>query len=101
MRTKPLISIVLLVFFFCIGLSGCTIGNWVQETGTIVFNDFEGGFYGITVGDLKLDPVNLPDEFKIDGLEVQFLGRMFPHTSSFHMWGITFYIIDIERVEGQ
>ena len=54
-----------------VGLSGFTDNN--DETGTIQYNDFEGGFYGI-VGDNgeAYDPINLPTEFEEDGLRVKY-----------------------------
>ena len=96
---KFLIVPVLGVLIICIGLSGCIVGNWVSESGTIIYLDFEGGFYGITVGELCLDPINLPDDFKEDGLSVRFIGRMVPRLYSYHMWGISFYILKIEKLE--
>ena len=63
------------------GLSGCTEEKTVVEgTGTIIFNDSEGGFYGIEADTPlsnyqtnHIDPKNLSQEFQEDGL-ILFLG---------------------------
>ena len=54
-----------------VGLSGFTDNN--DETGTIQYNDFEGGFYGIVRDNGEAyDPINLPTEFEEDGLRVKY-----------------------------
>ena len=76
--------------------------QWLKNRSTtIVFNDFEGGFYGIIVDNgfepfNKLDPINLPPEFMEDGLRVRFKAKLRPDLYSFHMWGIMVKIINIE-----
>ena len=87
-------------------LSGCILRKPIVEgTGTIVYNDFEGGFYGIVSDFLipgypinHLDPINLPQEFKEDGLRVWFKVRLRPDLYSFHMWGIMVEILEINRL---
>lgn len=72
----------------------------VEGTGTIKFLNFEGGFYGI-VGDAgeHYDPINLGEDFRVDGLRVHFKVRIEEGMVSFHMWGIIVSIISIEEVE--
>jgi len=103
---KQLVIIGILAILVSVGLSGCTVVKPVVEgTGTIVFNDFEGGFYGI-VADFPvpkyptnhLDPINLPPEFREDGLRVWFKVRLRPDLYSFHMWGIMVEILEIKRL---
>lgn len=64
--------------------------------GTVVYNDFEGGFWGI-VGDdgTKYRPVDgLPDAVKTDGLRVE--ATVEPtNTLSFAMWGRSVRLKDI------
>jgi hypothetical protein len=83
-------------------LSGCinAEGNRVSETkGTIVFNDFEGGFYGIVADNgERYDPLNLPPDFNEDGLRVKFEGVIQPDVASFHMWGKVIELTKIERL---
>jgi inhibitor of cysteine peptidase len=77
----------------------------VEGTGTIVYNDFEGGFYGIVADSCipgypinHLDPINLPQEFKEDGLRVSFKVRLRPDLISFHMRGILVEILEINKL---
>ena len=80
-----------------VGLSGFTDNN--DETGTIQYNDFEGGFYGI-VGDNgeAYDPINLPTEFEEDGLRVKYTIEILEDQVGFHMWGTIVEIIEIEKL---
>ena len=91
-----LIGFFLVLFSFI--LSGC-IDNYIQGTGKIQYNDFEGGFYGI-IGDNgeNYDPINLPIEFKIDGIQVRYTLNILENQTSIHMWGTMVEIIEIERI---
>ena len=60
----------------------------VSGTGEIVYLDFEGGFFGIIADDGgKYDPGNLPDDFKIHGLLIEFSAKILHDGASIHMWG--------------
>jgi inhibitor of cysteine peptidase len=83
-------------------LSGC-VEKYpiIEDTGTIVYVDLEGGFYGIIRDSnpiLGLDPINLPREFQEDGLRVWFKVRLRPDIISFHMWGFMVEILEIEKL---
>jgi len=68
-------------------------------TGTIKYVDLEGGFYGIvTDAGQKLDPVNLPDAFRQDGLRIQARVERAEGQVSTHMWGPLVRIVEIERL---
>ena len=68
-------------------------------TGTVKYVDLEGGFYGlVTDAEQKLDPVNLPDAFKEDGLRIQARVEQAKGRVSTHMWGPLVRIIEIERM---
>jgi inhibitor of cysteine peptidase len=71
----------------------------INTTGTIVYLDLEGGFYGI-IGDddNHYDPTNLPTDFEIDGLRVAFSALRRDDLGSFHMWGIIIQIINIQLI---
>lgn len=71
--------------------------NLVQTTGTVIYVDLEGGFYGIA-GDenTSYDPVNLGDEFMEDGLKVEFTAYPAEDVASFHMWG---EIVEIRSIQ--
>ena len=89
----PIILIVVIV-----GLSGCTDNN-NDETGTIQYNDFEEGFYGIVGDDGEAyDPINLPTEFEEDGLRVKYTIEILEDQVGFHMWGTIVEIIEIEKL---
>jgi len=65
-------------------------------TGEIQYLDFECGFYGIVSDDGRCyDPVNLPSEFKNDGLQISFKVKVLKNQISFHMWGTLVEILEI------
>jgi hypothetical protein len=65
---------------------------------TVHYLPIEGGFYGIVGHDgRRYDPVNLPAEFKHDGLSVLCRVRVLRNRASFHMWGQLVEIVDIQR----
>ena len=68
----------------------------IDIKGTIVFKDIEGGFYAIDGdnGD-KYDPVNLPEEYKKNGLKVKVKARFNKDIMSIHMYG---EIVDIVSI---
>ena len=68
-------------------------------TGTIVYLSFEGGFYGIKGDDGKsYDPMNLPVEFRKEGMRVRFEAKELGNRASFHMWGIIVEIVHIQAL---
>jgi len=85
----------------CIIASSCTTASYdtTKSTGTVVFVSIEGGFYGIKGDDGRnYDPVNLPEEFRKDGLRVRYDVRELKDRASFHMWGTMVEIVHIERL---
>ena len=70
----------------------------IHEKGTVVYLSFEGGFYGIVGDDGKhYDPINMPQEFKVDGLRVRFTANITDYMS-YYMWGYIVRLISIERL---
>jgi hypothetical protein len=68
-------------------------------TGTVRYIDVEGGFYGIEADErTKLDPVNLPEEFRKDGVRVRVRVEELPDRVSIHMWGKIVRIVEIKRL---
>ncbi len=60
----------------------------ISFEGKVVHVIVEGGFYGIRTSDgQRLDPVNLPEELKQDGLPVAGAYVVKEGAYSFHMWG--------------
>ena len=71
----------------------------VSGEGQIVYLSLEGGFYGIIAENGgKYDPINLPDEFKIDGLLVEFIAKILKDRGSFHMWGQIVELLSIKNL---
>ena len=68
-------------------------------TGTVRYIDVEGGFYGIVTDDgKKLDPVNLPQEFRKDGLRIRARVEPLQDRVSIRMWGTPVRIIEFKRL---
>jgi len=89
---------VLVFIILIIILSGC-IDNLIQGSGKIQFNDFEGGFYGIVGDDGEYyDPINLPSDFKEDGILVNYTIKILEDQASYHQWGTMVEIIKIEKI---
>ena len=66
--------------------------------GIVRYVDLEGGFYAIeTSAGRRLDPVNLPMEYRQDRLAVRVTGSVLPGVVSIHMYGEIFEIADISR----
>lgn len=97
----------LLAVLFClmaaaVCVCGCTSDGGadnpdaVSGTGTIVYQNLEGGFYGI-VGDDGANylPLNLPDEFAQDNLSVTFTGIVQRDVATIQQWGTPFELIEI------
>ena len=73
--------------------------EYVTGTGSVVFNSFEGGFYGISDDNGNhWDPGNLPEQYKVDGLRVLFKAIVTDETT-FHMWGRTVDLVSIRRLK--
>ena len=69
-------------------------------TGTIVYNEIEGGFYGIKTDDgKKYNPINLDAPFRKDGLRVKFDANPKKGMVGIHMWGEYIEIIHIEALD--
>jgi hypothetical protein len=70
----------------------------INEKGTVTYLRFEGGFFGIIGDDGKdYDPMDMPQEFKVDGLRVQFTAN-YTDLLSYHMWGYIIKLITIEKL---
>jgi len=68
----------------------------INGTGTVVYNDLEGGFYGIVTDDgTRYLPLNLPDTFAEDNLTVTFTGIPREEVSTIQQWGIPLELTEI------
>jgi hypothetical protein len=65
-----------------------TKSGLIQTTGTVTWVPLEGGFYGI-IGDdgTQYDPLNLPEEYSVDGFRIGFTAIEEQNVASIHMWG--------------
>jgi hypothetical protein len=101
MRKLPIYFFIscFLLFFSCDKES--SIYDPLKESfafnGTITFQSFEGGFYGILSDDgQKYDPINLPDDYKMKDLKVEVFATI-DHSQSIHMWGTLIKIYSIKK----
>lgn len=71
---------------------------WVPA-GTVIFVNLEGGFYGI-IGDdgTNYYPLQLDDQYKVDGLRVAFEYEPVKETVTIQMWGEPVNLIFIEEI---
>lgn len=71
-----------------------------SQTGTVQWFDLEGGFFAIRGDDGEVyDPINLPAEFREDGLRVRFDAEIRRDLGSIHMVGQIVEIHSIERLD--
>ncbi|RMF57599.1 MAG: hypothetical protein D6748_10825 [Calditrichaeota bacterium] len=92
-------TLIFIVIFGCreILIRGTTNENW--EVGTVIYIQLEGGFYGIETTDgQKYLPLNLPKEFRSNGLKVKFIGKPCEDVDMIYMWGIP---VEIEKIQKQ
>lgn len=97
MRAISLLVIVIILS----GLSGCLFKDKdiVEGNGTITYINLEGGFYGIMADDGEhYVPINLPPEFKVDGLRVKFKGKIRDDLVSIYMCGTLLELIYIKKL---
>jgi hypothetical protein len=60
----------------------------------------EGGFYGLVAEDgRKFLPLNLPDDFRKDGLKTRVRGIIREDVATIYMWGTPLEIIEIEVLD--
>jgi hypothetical protein len=68
-------------------------------TGVVRYSDLEGGFYELAADSgERYDPINLPGEYKKDGLRVRFQIEEQRDMAGIHMRGKIVKIIKIERL---
>jgi hypothetical protein len=71
----------------------------IVGTGTVVYLEFEGGFFGIISDDNEQYlPYELSEEYQEDGLRISFTVEPLEDQMSFHMWGTLVDIVEIETI---
>lgn len=99
--TRNILIILLSILFLSSCKNQYPVDAKIETTATINYISLEGGFYGIVTEDGKhLDPINLKDEYKQNGLKVKLTYKERTDLASFHMWGRLIEIIEIRRIEG-
>ncbi len=88
-KTKKIIYVVLLSSIVVISTGiGLFFYNNIVIQGTITYVSIEGGFYGILdKKDNHYEPINLLEEFELDGLAIFVIARFRRDLGSFVMWG--------------
>ena len=101
MKSTFIIAGILAVFLasIFIGWKFFGKGEIISGTGTIKYIPLEGGFYGIeSEKGEKYLPLNLPAEFRKDGLRVWFKGKL-REVTTIYGWGKPIEILEIKKVE--
>lgn len=72
----------------------------VSGTGTVVFVDLEGGFFGILADDgSRYLPDALPEDCRVNGTRVSFRGFVRSQASTIQMWGMPLRIISAKALD--
>ncbi|MFX0008218.1 MAG: hypothetical protein ACFFA7_01285 [Promethearchaeota archaeon] len=104
MREKKQLNftLILLIIGTCLGFIIVSFmygsnNKYIFGTGEIKYYPDDGGFYGIISDDsIHYEPINLPNEFKIDGLRVLFIFKLPNEATTYHLWLKIVEIIDIK-----
>jgi hypothetical protein len=90
-----------------IAATGCGLTDpGLDETGTVRFFEIEGGCWVIDATDtdtgatVRLEPTNLPEQLRVDGLKVRFEAHPRPDLASICMVGQIVELTGIEAVDG-
>jgi hypothetical protein len=105
LTSKLWLLVMVGIAFVLIGafaLSGQFIVNdenaGIHQNGTVIYLGFEGGFFGIVGDDGKhYDPINMSQEFQVDGLRVHFTAN-YTNQGSYHGWGYIVRLVSIQRL---
>ncbi len=98
---KLQLIILVIVFVGVLIFWGCVESkkNSDYTIGTIKKIELSGGFYGIITEDgKKLNPINLDNKFKEDGLKIKFNYEKADVMTS-QMWGTPVEIFDVEIIK--
>ena len=96
---KRVIILIILSVGLLLGCNKQNPVNYESGNGQVSYINLEGGFYGIKTDDGKnLEPINLPEEFKTDGIRVSFNYKLRTDLASCRMWGTIVEIIEIKRM---
>lgn len=78
---------------------GETEHTLVRSRGIVLFNDLEGGFYGILADDgSRYLPQNLPAEYSKDKMRINFTAALRPDIVTSSMWGTPVEIKTVDKI---
>jgi len=96
---KPFLVLVVLAALPMFVSAGCSASCRFQGTGTVIFLEMEGGFYGIRADSGEhYRPVDLPETFASHGLRVRFCAEPLPGVVGIHMWGTPVTLREIDSL---
>ncbi len=76
--------------------------NLVSGVGTIIYQDLEGGFFGLVAdAGATYDPLNLDEVFKHDSLRVRFRALRRTGVMTIRMWGQPVEILEMARLDNE
>jgi hypothetical protein len=85
----------LIPFFVLLGSCGVADPD-IDADGVVRYLDVEGGRWAIESDGDRLEPVNLPAEFRVDGLRVRFEANHHGDTASYCMAG---RLVELEYIQ--
>lgn len=92
-------NIILIAFILLMFAAAVNSQTEVNSTGVIKYFNLEGGFYGIVTEDnTGYLPMNLQNEYKVDGLKIKFTGTTVEDVMTTQQWGIVLQIKSISQV---
>ena len=103
----PRVTVINVIFFISLVfvLTGACVLSFgtgaaqdeISFVGEVKWISLEGGFFGLVAEDgRKFFPLNLPEEFKKEGLKIRVKGNIGKGIATVQMWGIPFEIREIE-----
>jgi hypothetical protein len=103
MRRTMIFQIALiLVFTICIGFLACQDDDIGTIEGVVQFVDVEGGCWKIAGNDgVSYEPINLPEEFREDGIAVLFKAKHRRDLDSTCMIGQIIELLSIQQVPSE
>jgi len=101
MRCFVVMILVIISFAFLCGcVSPPSDEKTVAGTGIVIYIDLEGGFYGLEADDgTQYYPLNLGEEYQVDGLSVGFTGTIREDVATIAQWGIPIELTSIQSLE--
>ncbi len=90
----------ILVLVSSLLILSCSLKDDNRTEGTVVFNNIEGGFYGIILNNnMKLQPLNLDEEYNVDSLKLKFNYTEHHAVESIYMWGQPVELSNVETID--